>query len=212
MSQGGRASGKLLSGQDHGEALRQAARVNDAQKLKELLGKGAEVNAAYIGFTPLRWASLYGHKEAIAILREADARDDLFAAGARGDSDAVEALLAGNADVNQLNRGNETALMWVANGGSTVGHTDCVKLLLKAKAQVHARDQHGFTALMGASQCGHVETMKLLIGARADVNAREAEDDETAIMMAMHCARSDAVQVLVAAGATPPDGTVTNRG
>ena len=48
--------------------------------------------------------------------------------------------------------------------------------------------------------------------ARADVNAREAEDDETAIMMAMHCARSDAVQVLVAAGATPPDGTVTNRG
>ena len=57
-----------------------------------------------IGFTPLRWASLYGHKEAVALLREADARDDLFAAGARGDAEAVEELLAANSDVLQVNR------------------------------------------------------------------------------------------------------------
>lgn len=33
---------------DHGEALRQAARVNDIDKLKELLEKGAEPNASYV--------------------------------------------------------------------------------------------------------------------------------------------------------------------
>ena len=114
----------------------------------------------------------------------------------------------------QLNKGNETALMWVANGdkGNTPGHAECCKLLLKAKANVHARDQHGFTALMGASQCGNVETMKLLIGAHADVNARETEDDTTAVMMAMHCARSDAVQVLIDAGATVPEGLGPGKG
>lgn len=49
---------------------------------------------------------MYGHKEAITLLREAEARDDLFAAGARGDVEAVEELLAanGNGDVQQVNR------------------------------------------------------------------------------------------------------------
>jgi len=193
---------------DHGEAMRHAARVNDVDKLKELIKKGAEVNASYIGFTPLRWASMYGHKEAISVLREADARDDLFSAGARGDIESVEELLAYTGEIrgdpNVQNRGDETALMWTAQGGSSLGHQQCVKLLLKAKAQVNARDQHGFTALMGASQCGHVEVMRLLCDARADVNAREPEDDETAVMMALHCAQNEAVQLLIEAGATAP--------
>ena len=117
---------------------------------------------------------MYGHKESVQVLRDAEARDDLFAAGARGDADAVEELLAANADVGQQNRGNETPLMWVAHGGSTPSHVRCVHLLLKSKAQVNARDQHGFTALMGASQFGHIETMRALLDAQADVNAREA--------------------------------------
>ena len=45
MSKGVRA----MPGQtDHGEALRQASRVNDMEKLKELLDNGAEVNASYV--------------------------------------------------------------------------------------------------------------------------------------------------------------------
>jgi ankyrin repeat protein len=82
----------------------------------------------------------------------------------------------------------------------------CIKLLLKAKAQVNAKDQHGFTALMGASQSGHVEIMKILLNARADVNAREHEDGETAITMAMHCAQNEAVKCLIEFGATMPAG------
>ena len=207
---GGKTPYKIAGQTDDGEALRQAARINDSEKLKELISKGAEVNSSYIGFTPLRWASLYGHKEAIAVLREHDARDDLFSAGARGDADALEEMLSATGeargDVLTPNRGDETALMWTAQGGCTEGHLQCIKLLLKAKAQVNAKDQHGFTALMGASQSGHVEIMKILLNARADVNAREHEDGETAITMAMHCAQNEAVKCLIEFGATMPAG------
>jgi len=188
---------------DLNESLRQASRVNEAHRIKDLLSRNADVNSAYIGFTPLRWASLHGHKEAISILIENDARDDLHSAAARGDTEAMEELMAqGNGDTAAVgvNRGGETALMWAA----TNGHEPAVKLLVKAKANVNARDQHGFTALMQASQGGHVEAMKALITARADVNAREPEDNETALVMATHCARNEAVQALLDAGAEPP--------
>ena len=96
-------------------------------------------------------------------------------------------------------------------GGCTEGHLQCIKLLLKAKAQVNAKDQHGFTALMGASQSGHVDIIKILLNARADVNAREHEDGETAITMAMHCAQNEAVKCLMEFGATMPSGTSMSR-
>ena len=54
--------------------------------------------------------------------------------------------------------------------------------------------------------------MKLLLTARADVNARESEDDETAVMMATHCAQSEAVKVLLAAGATLPESNDAGAG
>ena len=144
---------------------------------------------------------MYGHKETTALLLENEARDDLHSAAARGDVEAMDELIAaGNADANAVNRGGETALMWACYRG----HEPAVRLLVKAKANVNARDQHGFTALMEASQGGHIKAMQALIAARADVNAREPEDDETALTMAMHCARNDAVQVLIDAGAEKP--------
>lgn len=45
MSQGRKG---LSSQTDHGDALRQAARINDIEKIKELLDKGAEVNTSYV--------------------------------------------------------------------------------------------------------------------------------------------------------------------
>jgi len=51
---------RVMPGQtDHGEALRQAARVNDVEKLKELLEKGAEVNASYVSALVLRLVLCY---------------------------------------------------------------------------------------------------------------------------------------------------------
>ena len=134
------------------------------------------------------------------MLLENDARDDLHSASARSDLEAIEELLAGGSDPLSVNRGGETALMWAC----TRGNDEAIRLLLKAKANIDAKDQHGFTALMTASQGGHLEAMKILLAARADVNAREPEDGETALAMALHCARNEAAQLLIAHGAEKP--------
>ncbi len=124
----------------------------------------------------------------------------------------MEEMLAhgdrGHGDAMAVNRGGETALMWAASRG----HEGAIKLLIKSKANVNAKDQHGFTALMNASQGGHIEAMRALISARADVNVKEPEDDETALNMAMHCARQDAVQVLIDAGAEVVTQSKTGAG
>ena len=159
-------------------------------------------------FTPLRWASMYGHKEAAQVLLENGARDDLLSAAARGDLESMEELISppGNASsaidlVNTPNRGGETALMWATNAG----HVEAMKLLLKHNSKPDHRDQHGFTALMNASQHGHLGAIRLLVKERADINATEPEDNESPLTMAMHCARSDAVALLLELGAQKPD-------
>jgi hypothetical protein len=53
---------------------------------------------------------------------------------------------------------------------SEKGHTETVKLLLDADADVHALDDK---ALWLASYGGHAETVKLLLDAGADVHARD---------------------------------------
>lgn len=198
-------------GQNMTQRLRLAAQMGDIEIIRELLRSNVDVNHAYIGFTPLRWACLNGHKEVVALLRENEANDDVFSAAARGDHEALEDMLLANhpgADAHALNRGCETPLMWASKNGQA----ECVRVLLKAKASVDARDQHGLTSLMLAAQGGHVEAMKVLISGRADVNAKEPEDEDTALMMAMHTARQDAVQVLLDAGAEQPQSSHHGHG
>lgn len=50
--------------------------------------------------------------------------------------------------------------------------TATVRQLLKAGANLHARDAQGRTGLLAATAHNHVEIAKLLIEAGADVNAR----------------------------------------
>ena len=51
-----------------------------------------------------------------------------------------------------------TALM----GAAAEGHTEVLKLLLDAKANVQAEDRNGWTALMWASSAGLAELVALL--------------------------------------------------
>ena len=150
---------------------------------------------------------MYGHKEAAQVLLEQGANDDLLSASARGDTEAMELIISpsGHAAsaidlVNFPNRGGETPLMWAAQQGKI----EAMKLLFKHKAQVNDVDQHGFTALMFASQKGHLQAIRLLIREGADINAKEPEDEGSTLTMAMHCARSEAVQMLLDAGAERP--------
>ena len=55
---------------------------------------------------------MYGHKEAVSILLENEACDDMHSAAARGDVEAMEELIAdGHRDVTVTNKGGETSAM-----------------------------------------------------------------------------------------------------
>ena len=90
-----------------------------------------------------------------------DVNQDLIEAAKKGDTGAVEALLAAGADVNaKTNSGFTafTALMWTARFGNVA----TVQALLDAGAHVHAKDRQGGSALMYAARNGHTAIVELL--------------------------------------------------
>ena len=60
-----------------------------------------------------------------------------------------------------------TPLHWAAQKG----HTDIVKALLQAGAEVDAKDEYGYTPLHWAAESGDLATVKALVTAGAEVNA-----------------------------------------
>jgi hypothetical protein len=71
---------------------------------------------------------------------------------------------------------------WLA--AAKKGDTAQVEALLKAGADLEARDKNGRTALMLAAQYGHTETVRLLLAKGADAGARD-QRGWTAYMLAL---------------------------
>jgi uncharacterized protein YceK len=84
---------------------------------------------------------------------------NLLKAASRGDVDAVNAMLAKGADINETYDHGRTALMYAAWNS----HIAVVQLLLDRGADVDAKDQYGNTALTIATRRGHTEVVQLLI-------------------------------------------------
>ncbi|XP_075284292.1 cortactin-binding protein 2-like isoform X1 [Opisthocomus hoazin] len=83
---------------------------------------------------------------------------------------------------------------------ATNGHTDCVRLLLTAKAQVDAADKNGFTPLCSAVAQGHVKCAELLIMYQADIN-HAAERGQTPLYLACKNGNNDCIKLLLESGA-----------
>jgi ankyrin repeat protein len=123
-------------------ALRKAAQDGQMATVKELLEKGANVNARdEAGRTALLWV-----------------------APARDNPEMVKFLIDKGADVNAKDNAGETALM-IASSQSNPG---IVTALLEAGAEVDAQNKVGGTALMAAALRGNVEEIKILLGNNAD--------------------------------------------
>ena len=84
----------------------------------------------------------------------------LIVAARVGDTNRLNALIAGGADPNAPNVGGRTALM----AASAFGNVKVVKLLLAEGATVNAQDANGNTALMEASAFGHYQTVEVVSG------------------------------------------------
>jgi ankyrin repeat protein len=80
------------------------------------------------------------------------------------------------------------------------GDVEAVHRLLRAGADVDARDRYGQTAVMLAAHHGHRELVELLVEARADLNVA-AKYNLTALMLAIVAGHAAVAGVLIRGGA-----------
>jgi hypothetical protein len=86
----------------------------------------------------------------------------LTAAVTRGDEQAVSAILANGADVNETTGGGQTALILAV----IFGHTNLVKLLMNEGADPQLRDNLGLNAIEWAQRRGLTEAHDILANRR----------------------------------------------
>ena len=116
------------------------------------------------------------------VLADAEKKEALWQLVRSGDGDQVRASVAEGADVNAKDSGFQLSpLAWAV----IEGKPELVSLLIKAGANVDARDGEGSSALHAASFLGRGEEGALLIAAGANVNARNS-DGETPLDSQRH--------------------------
>jgi ankyrin repeat protein len=170
----------------------------DADKVKDLIVSGANVNATEAeGETPLMYASAEGQVQVIDILidrganihaKSINGQTALGRAALFGHSSVVEKLLFRGAEIDEQMNDRGTPLMYAAN-------VTTAKILLKYKANVNAKDQNGITPLIGAASNGKIEIVKVLIEAGANIDARD-NNGKTALQWAKDHKQTDVVKFL----------------
>ena len=101
-------------------------------------------------------------------------------------------------DTGYLGASGSTILM----RSSCKGFANIVDLLLKAGAEVEAKDNCGRTALIEASRWGHVKCVEKLIAAGANVDAQDIDADFP-LILAAYLGHGDIFGLLLEAGAQP---------
>jgi uncharacterized protein len=149
-----------------------ASATGESKRLRELLSSDRScANAvASDGFTPLGLAAFFGH------------------------ADAARLLLASGADPNLASRNAQrVAPLHSAVAGGSV---EIVRALLAHGADVHARQDLGFTALHGAAAEGSEEMVRLLLAHGSDRAAR-SDAGQTAADVARQRGKPAIAEVLV---------------
>jgi ankyrin repeat protein len=163
-------------------ALMIASNSGNAEAVKLLLERGAQVNAAESrkGQTALMWAASEGHSEVVQLLIKhgADVKvvsktgyTALTFAAVKNDAQSVSRLIAAGADPNTKLPDGSSALIAAAAFRST----EAAIALVEGGAEVKVADRRGNTPLHTAAQLGDFELVKKLLAKGADPNARNAK-------------------------------------
>ncbi|KAK3769690.1 hypothetical protein RRG08_004941 [Elysia crispata] len=116
-------------------------------------------------------------------------------------SEYVSLLLQYGANVNfQCDMFTPLMCACSATSGDEQGVSECVRILIKAGADVNAKDRHHLTPLMLASREGHLPVVKTLISAGAQVNLQDSQG-WTALTMATQRSRAPIIVELLDSGA-----------
>ena len=143
---------------------------------------------------------------AAAVSASCSPQSNLSSDAANGDLAAVQRDLASKIDPNTT-VGGDPVLFAAVRGG----HLEVVQALLKAGADVNAKDEAlGYTALMTAAGM-HNDLIKPLVAAGADLEAR-GKAGQTALMNAVTLDDPDTVQALIDAGADVNEAYTTTPG
>ena len=187
-----------------------AAGAGDRAAVAELLGKGADVNAADSGGgTALAAASAGGHLGVVKLLldhgatpdvRDRKGRTPLMHASAGGFVDAAKALVASGAKADATDEAGRSALHYAASGDQAA----VVDLLAAGGADVNRRAVNGLSPLAAAADLGCATPWRRLL--RAHVGLKDLVDDSddfgrAALKDAAVLNRVGVVRQLLAAGA-----------
>ena len=182
-----------------GADLIESAKNGDLVRARDLLSRGAAVNAAdRRGFTPLTWAAASGNLEMVKLLlehgaaverRAKDGTTALMVASANGFIEIVRALLGRGSDATAARSGVKARQL-----ATDRGHTDIAALLEQAEALG--------TRLLQAAAEGNDTLVRQLLAQGAPANERD-DRGATALMIGARNGDLGLMQALLSRGADP---------
>jgi len=159
-------------------ALLAATQRNRIEVARFLIQEGADVNAKdFIQDTPYLYAAAEGRIEILkmTLTAGADLKDTnryrgtgLIPAAHHGHVEAVKVLLAAGVDKDHVNNLGWTALLEaIILGDGGPAHTEIVRLLVDAGANVNIADREGVSPLAHAKKSGYSAMVRILSSANA---------------------------------------------
>jgi ankyrin repeat protein len=159
-------------------ALLAATQRNHVEVARFLIQEGADVNAKdFIQDSPYLYAAAEGRIEILkmTLAAGADLKDTnryrgtgLIPAAHHGHVEAVRLLLATSIDKDHVNNLGWTALLEaVILGDGGAAHTEIVRLLVQAGANINIADRDGVTPLAHARKSGYSGMVRILSAAGA---------------------------------------------
>lgn len=182
-----------------------AIRRDDGDAITTLLRRGFDPNTrdpkGQVGLTLAlqsgslkAFAALLAARRVDVEARNAQQESPLMMAALKGNTDAVKALLARDADVNKP---GWAPLHYAASAGSAQ-HTAIIALLLERHAYIDAASPNGTTPLMMAAHYGSSEAVQLLLDEGADPQLKN-QLGLTATDFALRAGRTDAAEKIATA-------------